>query len=208
VDGSLEHGQHPARVLKLAGVFLAAALVVAGVAAAALYLWLRTYAPLETTATGYAPGPGIGAAIEPAVGSGGKEVFFPAYRRGKPFDAAVTLRNAGHFTVTVEGLVAATRGAPPWIGPVEALGTSSVSGGADVGHTHPFQPLVLSPGDTGAIVVRFQPVCRSGRPSAAPVYVDRIRLRYGYLRIFDRVQTVELPFAVTLRCANGPLANP
>ena len=205
MDGTLEHGLHAGRVLKLAGIFLAAAVVIAGVAAAALYLWLRTYAPLDAAPGDYAPGPGVGAAIEPAVGSGGKEVFFPSYRGGEPFDAAFTLHNAGHFTITVEGLVPATEQPAPWIGPAGILGTSS---GSDVKHTHPFQPLVLSPGDTGAVVVRFRPVCPKGRQRVAPAYADRVRLRYRYLRVFERTQTVVLPFAVTLRCANNPLANP
>ncbi len=208
MDGLVEDGFRPARALKIAGVFLAAVLVVAGVAAAALYLWLRTYAPLESAPTDYAPGPGVGAAIEPAVGSGGKEVFFPAYRGGKAFDVAFTLHNKGHFTVTVTALVPEQEGKPPWIGPVAALGTSSVSAGADVNRTHPFQPLLLSPGDTGGLVVRFQPVCTPKQRRPSPVYVDRVRLRYRYLRLFERTQTVELPFAVTLRCVNNPLENP
>jgi hypothetical protein len=208
MDGLVERGFRPAHVLKIAGLVVAAFVVVAAAGAAALFLWLRTYTPLDASPVDYVPGPGVGAAIEPAVGSGGKEVFFPSYRGGKPFDAAFTLHNSGHFTVTVLGLVAARAGSPPWIGPVKVLGTSSVSAGADVGRTHPFQPLQLGPGDTGAVVIRFRPACLPNATRAAPVYSDRVTLRYRYLRIFERTQTVVLPFAVTLRCVNNPVANP
>jgi hypothetical protein len=195
-------------VLKLAGLALAAVLVVAGVAVAAVVIWLQTYAPLDTAGGGFAPGPGVGAVIEPAVGSGGKTVFFPAYRRGQSFLASFTLHNSGHFSVTVEGLVPASPETPPWIGPVQLLTTDSVSTGAPVGHTHAFRPLVLSAGDTAVVVARFRPLCPSGHKRLPSVYADSLRIRYHYARWFARTQTVQLPFAVTLRCVGGPLATP
>lgn len=197
----------PARALKLAGVFLAALVVVVAAAAAAIAFWLRTYAPLAA-AGAVAPGPGVGAVIQPAVGSGGKEVFFPAYRRGKSFVASFTLSNTGHFAVTVEGIVPASPEAPPWIGPVELLTTESVSSGAPVAHTRPFRPLRLAAGDSAVVVVKFRPLCPSGRRRVPSVYADSLRLRYHYARWFDRTETVSLPFAVTLRCVGGPLAQP
>ena len=208
MDGIADSGLRPARVLRFAGVLVAAVLVVVAVALAALYLWLRTYAPLQAVDFGFAPGPGIGAAIQAAVGSGGKEVFFPVYRKGRPFDAGVTLHNAGHFSVTVTGLVPETPQQPPWVGPVAVRGASTVSTTAGVGRTHLFRPLLLTAGDTAALVVRFETACPSSRGRIDPVYTDRIQLRYSYLHIFHKTQTVELPFAVTLRCTGGPLAKP
>lgn len=198
----------PGRVLKLAAVFLVALLVVATAAVATVVLWLRTYTPLDATAGDVAPGPGLGAVIQPAIGSGGKEVFFPAYRQGKTFVASFTLSNGGHFAVTVEGLVPAAPEPPPWIGPVELLTTESVSSGAPVAHTRPFKPLRLAAGDSAVVVARFQPLCPSGRRNVPSVYADSMRLRYHYARWFERTQTVSLPFAVTLRCVGGPLATP
>lgn len=198
----------PTRLLQLAGVGLAALLVVAGVAAAAVVIWLRTYAPLDTVGGGFAPGPGVGAVIEPAVGSSGKTVFFPAYRKGRSFLASFTLHNSGHFSVTVEGLVPARPDVPPWIGPVQLLTTDSVSSGAPVAHTRPFRPLVLSAGDTAVVVARFRPLCPSGHKRLPSVYSDSVRIRYRYARWFARTETVSLPFAVTLRCVGGPLAKP
>ncbi|HKI92639.1 MAG TPA: hypothetical protein VJ986_10090 [Gaiellaceae bacterium] len=208
MDGIADRSHGPAQVLRFAGLLAGAVLVVVAVALAALYLWLRTYAPLQAVAFGFAPGPGIGAAIQAAVGSGGKEVFFPLYRRGKPFDAGFTLHNSGHFAVTVTGIAPETPQQPPWIGPVAVRGAASVSTTAGVGRTHPFRPIDLTAGDTAALVVRFDTACPASHGRTDPVYTDRVRLRYSYLHIFHKTQTVELPFAVTLRCTGGPLAKP
>jgi hypothetical protein len=206
---TLEHapGSRVPHAVKIAGLVVAALLVVIAVGIAAVVLWLRTYTPLDSAGGAYAPGPGVGAVIEPAVGSGGKTVFFPAYRHGLPFVASFTLHNSGHFTVTVEGLSAPTPGIPPWVGPQALLATASVSNTAPVGHTGPFQPLSLSPGDTAVVVVRFALDCpkNGGRTS---VFADSVSLRYRYLHWFTRTQSVKLPFAVTLRCVGGPSATP
>jgi hypothetical protein len=208
MDELIRERLRPARVLKLAGVFVAAVVVVLAAAAAAVALWLRTYAPLDASSGAVAPGPGVGAVIQPAVGSGGKEVFFPAYRRGRSFLASFTLSNTGHFAVTVEGIVPATPGTPPWIGPVELLTTESVSPGAPVAHTRPFRPLQLAAGDSAVVVARFRPLCPAGNRRVPSVYADSLRLRYHYAHWFRRTETVSLPFAVTLRCVGGPLATP
>jgi hypothetical protein len=208
VDGLANEGLRPLRMLKLAGVVLAALVVVAAAVTGAAALWLRTYAPLEALDGGFAPGPGVGAVILPAVGSGGKEVFFPTFRKGKSFVASFTLHNSGHFAVTIEGIVAAKPDAPPWIGPVELLTTDSVTTGAPVGHTSPFRPLTLSAGDTAVLVARFQPLCPAGNRRLPGVYSDSLVLRYSYVRWFTRTERISLPFAVTLRCVGGPLATP
>ena len=208
MEGIAHQGLRPARLLKLAGVFLAALVVVLAAAAAAIVLWLRTYAPLDANAGAVAPGPGLGAVIQPAAGSGGKEVFFPAYRKGRSFLASFTVRNTGHFSVTLEGLEPAAPGTPPWIGPVQLLTTDSVSAGAPVAHTRPFARFRLTSGDSAVVVVRFRPLCPAGHRTVPPVYTDTVRLRYRYARWFTRTQSVTLPFAVTLRCVGGPLARP
>jgi hypothetical protein len=210
---AVESVEHEARsraayVLKFAGLVVAALVVVLAVGVGAIFIWLRTYTPLDSAGGAFAPGPGVGAVIEPAVGSGGKSVFFPAYRHGAPFVASFTLHNAGHFGVTVEGLDVPTPGIPPWVGPEALLSTASVSSTAPVGHTAAFQPLSLSPGDTAVIVVRFKLVCPRGGGRVDSVYSDSVGLRYRYLRWFERTQTVRLPFAVTLRCVGGPSATP
>jgi hypothetical protein len=186
----------------------AGALVVAAVAAAILYFWLGAYAPLEALSTGYAPGPGVGADIQPATGSGGRPVFFPALRRRRSFDTAFTLHNGGHFNVTVTGLAAPAPAASPWIGPRELLATTSAAASAASRELVPFQRVRLSPGDSAIVVIRFALRCKGADASAPDAVADRLRLRYTYLSLFTRTQTVRLPFAVTLRCVGGPPATP
>ncbi|MGH3049545.1 MAG: hypothetical protein ACRDLK_05250, partial [Gaiellaceae bacterium] len=184
-DGRLR----PARILRLAGVVLAALLVVAAAVAAAVFLWVRTYTPLDAHTGEFAPGPGVGAVLEPAVGSGGKEVFFPVYKKGRDFVASLTLRNAGHFSVTVEELLPAGPESPPWIGPVTLLAADSASTSAAL-HARPFQAVTLAAGDSVVVAVRFEPLCPAGHRNVPAVFSDSIRLRYRYLHWFTREQTV------------------
>jgi hypothetical protein len=197
--------RHPLRV---AGLVVAATVLVAAVAAGALYLWLRSYAPLTALDTGFAPGSGLGADVQPVAGSGGRPVFFPAYRRGRSFDAAFTLRNSGRFDVTVDGLAPETPGSAPWIGPVQLLATGSSTASAEPDEELPFQPTRLSRGDTAILVLRYRLACDGAGTPARDVYSDRVRLQISYLSMFHRTETVALPFAVTLRCVGGPPAIP
>ena len=71
---------------------------------------------------------------------------------------------------------------------------------------HRFHRLQLDAGDTAILVVRWALRCRPD--SAAQTAADSVRLRYSYLSVFKRSETVRLPFAVTLRCVGGPPANP
>lgn len=182
-------------------------IVVATAVAAVLYLWLGSYAPLRTLDAGYAPGPGIGTDVEPVPGSGGRPVFFPTSGRRR-FDAAFTLRNSGRFPVTVTGMSKPTPGPAPWLGPEELLATTSSNASADPSDLLPFENLRIDAGDSATVVVRFALRCAGATAGAADVYVDAVRLRYRYLSLFTRTQTVRLPFAVTLRCFGGPPAIP
>jgi hypothetical protein len=202
--GDLER-RHP---LRLAGLVAGGVLVVAAVAAGALSVWLGSYAPLAALDTDFAPGSGVGADVQPIAGSGGKPVFFPAYRRGHAFEAAFTLRNTGRFQVTVTALAPETPAPAPWVGPVALLGTDSATASADSGDLLPFQDVKLARGDTAILVVRYRLACARSATTAPDVYSDRIRLRFSYLSFFHRTQTVTMPFAVTLRCVGGPPATP
>ena len=185
-----------------ASVVLAVAIVVLGV-----WFWLGSYAPLQALDSGYAPGPGIGADVQPVSGSGGRPVFFPTAHR-KTFDTAFTLHNSGRFAVTVLGLSLPLPDPAPWLGPSELLATTSSTASADPGELARFTNLRIDPGDTAIVVVRFALRCAGATPASPDVFVDGVRLRYRYLSMFTRTQTVRLPFAVTLRCVGGPPANP
>jgi len=197
--------RHP---LRLAGLIVGGVLAVAAVAAGVVYVWLGSYAPLAALDTDFAPGSGVGADVQPIAGSGGKPVFFPAYRRGRAFEAAFTLRNTGRFQVTVTGLTPDTPAAAPWVGAAALLGTDSATASADPGDLLPFQDVKLARGDSAILVVRYRLDCARSTKTAPDVYSDRIRLRFSYLSLFHRTQTVKLPFAVTLRCVGGPPATP
>ena len=135
----------------------------------------RTYAPLSAVDSGgYAPGPGLGADIEPVTGSGGKTVFIPAYRAGRPFDTAFTLHNTGRFAVEVTGLGTrqrrsgarrrrrSSRRARRRRMPTR--GTCSRSG-----------DLRLDRGDTAVVVVRWRLDCAA---SKAEFFAASVPLRY------------------------------
>ena len=186
--------RHPLRLASLvAGGFL----LVAALAALVLFLWLRTYSPLDAAGSGgFAPGPGLGADVEPVTGSGGKTVFIPAYRKNHPFDTAFTVHNTGRFAVTVTGLVKDR--SSPQLEAVDLLTSDSSTASADPANVHPFHKLRLDPGDTAIVVVRWRLDCGAG--SDPEVYSDSVSLRFRYLSTFTRTQAVRLPFAVTLRC--------
>jgi hypothetical protein len=139
-------------------------------------------------------------------GSGGRPVFFPARRRS--FDAAFTLHNRGRFAVTVAGLERTTQAPPPWLGATELLATTSSTASADPGELVPFRGLRLAPGDSAILVVRFGLRCAGATSGSPDVYTSGVRLRYRYLSLFTRTETIRLPFAVTLRCVGGPPATP
>jgi hypothetical protein len=181
--------RHP---LRLAGLVLGAAVVVVAAAALVVFLWLRAYTPLGVLSSGYAPGPGLAADVEPVLGSGGKPVFIPQYRPGQPFDTAFTLHNTGRFAVTIVGLqTEATR--PPVA--TTLFATDSVS----ATRLHPFERFRLDPDDTASLVVRWRLACDKNQGYSSS---DSLVLRYRYLSQFERTERITLPFAVTLRCGS------
>ena len=185
----------------------AGALLVVVVAALGVWLWLGSYAPLRALDSGFAPGPGIGADVQPVAGSGGRPVFFPLAHR-RTFDAAFTLRNAGRFAVTVTGLEPSKPGPTPYLGAALLLATTSSAASADPSQLAPFGSLRIDPGDSAIVVVRFILDCKGATAATPDVYTSGVRLRYRYLSLFRRTETVRLPFAVTLRCVGGPPPAP
>ena len=165
---------------------VAGVVAVVAIAAIGLFLWLRAYSPLQALGAGtYRPGPSLGADVEPTFGSGGKTVFIPVYRKGRLFKTTLTLHNGGRFAVTITGL------GGPQAGAVTADSVTR---------------LRLEPHQSALVVVLWRLRCRTAATTQASS--DTLRLRYRYLSLFRRTQSVELPFAVTLRCSGGPPASP
>src|SRR5437763_798290 len=79
----------------------------------------------------------LAADVEPTFGSGGKPVFIPGYKQGRPFYTAFTLENTGRFRVTVTGLSSHAAEADA-LGPVGLLVTDSATASADPSHLHRF----------------------------------------------------------------------
>ena len=171
-------------MLRIVAAVVSAVAVVAGIAVLALFLWLRTYDPLAA-AYPVTPGPGLGSSIEPTLGSGGKTVFVPVYRRGRAFQMTLTLANRGRFAVTLLGLGR---------NPAGAVRPEAVT-----------ENVRLDPRQTSLVTVTWKLTCPRGVHEATS---DRVRLRYRYLSLFTKTASVELPFAVTLRCRGGPPATP
>jgi hypothetical protein len=171
-------------VLRIVSLVVSAVVVVVGATVLGLFLWLRTYAPLAAEYP-VTPGGGLGANIEPALGSGGKPVFVPAYRRDHPFAVTLTLVNHGRFAVTLLGLGRSHDG------PVTPMSAT--------------EDIRLDPKQSTLVTVSWRLSCP---PSVTEGYSDRIPLRYRYLSLFTRTEWVELPFAVTLRCQGGPPPTP
>jgi hypothetical protein len=189
VVSAARHQRHPFR---LAGLVLASAVVVAAVATLLVVLWLRAYAPLDALSSGYAPGPGLAADVEPVLGSGGKPVFIPQYRPGRPFDTAFTVHNSGRFAVTIVGLEPEQDVSPE---PSQLFATDSVS----ATRLHPFRRFRLDPDDTASLVVQWRLACDASKGYTSS---DSLVLRYSYLSQFERTERITLPFAVTLRCGS------
>lgn len=202
----MEAGTSPERhPLRTAALVAGALAVVVAAAAVVLLVWLQAYSPLSATHSGsFAPGRGLGADVQPTFGSGGKPVFIPAYRKGRPFDTAFTLENTGRFAVTVLGLPA-PRPSAEGLTAQAVFASDFPTASADPAHLHPWGSLRLEPHDTAIVDVRWRLDCRK---NTGEITSDRIRLRYRYLSMFTRTQSVELPFAVTLRCVEGPPTSP
>jgi hypothetical protein len=161
----------------------AALVLVLALAAAALYVWLNGYAPLDARG-GFAPGPG---AATPAGGADGKPAFSTSAAR-RTLDVAFTVRNSGRFAVTLTGLEHSGTTGPE---PVRLLVTDSATASTDPGHLHSFAKVRLGPGDSAILVARWSMGCGA---------TDGVRVRYEYLSLFDNAETLTLPFAVTRRC--------
>lgn len=169
--------------MRQAGLVLTVVVVAVALAALGLVVWLRTYAPLRATRP-FEPGPGLGAYVAPTFGSGGKPVLLPTYTQPHVFTTRFVLANSGRFAVEIVGFDAGP-------GPIAPLRIEP--------------PPRVEARQTLAVVVRWQLDCGRRKDEVA---ADDLRVRYRYLSSFTRTATVELPFAVTLRCSGAPPATP
>jgi hypothetical protein len=137
-------------------------------------------------------------------------VFFPRYRTHGLFHVMVTLRNRGHFVVTVLGLAG-----PAPVSTFRPVAAEASPPNDYGGHLRPLDgkhPLRLAPGDEQAVTLTYRIMsrCIGGQPAhywrpTGTTTGGRLEpaFRIRYARYFERTQSLETPFVVVLACARG-----
>jgi hypothetical protein len=198
-------------VLLVFAALIAVALVASVVSG---FFWLRGYQTLRQEST-QGSNPGDGVMVEPPIGSGGTDVFFPRYRENGTFRVEAGVANHGRFTVTIFGLPEPDREELNSFQPFRLV-AAEVSPpkrpsyyGSPIDASHPIR---LRPGEYRDIVFvyRFTSRCVGGQPprywtlpSPLASYISGSRtvpLRVKYARWFEKTQNISLPFAITLGC--------
>jgi hypothetical protein len=175
-------------------------------------VWARGYEPLdasggEVTWTDHERGTDV----DPAPGSDGKPVYFPRYRRNGTFAIAFTVTNTGRFAVELDGLPREPRVGVLFLPIKLAVFDKWYTWDADPSPVDARRPLHIAAGATQTLRVDYRIVGRcsggGGTSERADGYAstDVIRLRYRYLRVFERTATLELPMALTLACRGDRL---
>jgi hypothetical protein len=193
------------RVLIVAATIALLALLGAGIGA---YEWLDGYRPLSLNSGGIAgsahQSKGVGAIVEPAMGSGGKTVIFPRFRRGRDYFVGVTLWNSGRFDVTLLGVDTSQYGPGGGMYPRDLRASPPERPGfmsqTRLEDSTPTKRLVIKARGQRFVWVGFR--MRSCGPSDSQYFqsLDRVPFRFRYLGHFTRRQEIELPFALTLVC--------
>ncbi len=179
----------------LALVFIAA-LLVAVVAAAAGYLWLRSYAPIRMAGTS-GPGPASGdvQVVRHAEEFGGRTAYVVSGDQPVRFGAFFDVTNTGPLPVTIEGLADLDRDSlfPPL----------KLHGGvaADGSRFLDFRPFTLDGGETAflGLEVVATTQCQDFVPGGS-IGWESVSLRYSYARFFEREATIQMPVAMSLVC--------
>jgi hypothetical protein len=183
------------RTLVLVGI--SAALLAVG-AAIAGGIWVSRYAPLEWTDGGFGPGQtNLARVADPAVGSDGKVVYFPRYRPGGRFSYGFDVSNSGPLAVRLDGFERDDSFVAPLR--IEGLGLEQRPHVQVIDGAAPFHPVTVQPGESVWLVVHLRMSCAHMARGAGST-LERIRLRFTYLKFFHRNAWVEPPAAVTLDC--------
>jgi hypothetical protein len=179
---------------------LALALVGALVAAA---LFIRSYAPLEWAGGASGADTRLSTYYDSVQTTGvdGETVTAHVFRHapGQTIRLGVDVHNGGRLPVRIEALEPSVAGALHVVGmevqPNERLKTFR-------GLRPP--PFTLEPGEYVFLVPLFQsgPTCGAEGASQG---IDRVRVRYRYLRFFERAETIELPAMIVQACGDPEL---
>jgi hypothetical protein len=172
---------------------LAAFMLLAAIAAAAAgYLWLRSYEPIAL-AGNLGPGP---SSLDVKVGAGGNAYVASGERPGK-FGAFFDVTNTGRLPITIEGLGGG--GSEDSLFPALRL---HLGGEAGEYRFSDFRPVELEPGQTvmlGLAVTVAPDHCENYVPGSR-VTTESVSLRYRYARVFEREASIGLPVALAVAC--------
>jgi hypothetical protein len=191
-----------------AAVFLVLAVIGTAVG---VFVWLHEYAPF-TVGSFAGSNPPDGVMVQPPAGSEGVSVFFPRYRENGTFRVETSVRNRGRFAVTILGLPKKVdRGTFAALRPVSVearLPSGRPYHGRPVDAEHPIR---VRPDEEQElyVVYRFMWRCLGGQPAhfwrtgVPATNVSGFRglpLRIKYAHVFEKTQTVPMPFAITYVC--------
>jgi hypothetical protein len=187
------------RVVAALGAVLVALIVAA-------LLWARGYEPLGWRDGAFGADTRGGKVVHP-VSASGKSAYFVRYRKQATFTASFTVTNTGRFDVEVVGLPA--QEIPSALFPTRLGVLNRCCHPADgVSRVDERHPLRIPAGGEKTLHVRYgMGGCVGGTPRDPTKGIqsgtDRIRLRYRYLRFFERAAVVEMPMELVLSCRKG-----
>jgi hypothetical protein len=191
----------------IGGAVTALGVMLITIAVAAL-VWARGYEPLSYGQGASGADVPRGHVVHP-VGFTGKSVYFPRYRRNGTFFAMFPVENTGRFDVEIIGLPREEFVAPGVFPKLLGVLHRCCHPNEGVSRVDERHPLRIPPGEIRHLhVVYGMRGCAGGTPrdptrNGTRTGTDRIRLRYRYLRFFERVAFVEMPMELVLACRNG-----
>jgi hypothetical protein len=190
-----------------------ATVVVASALAATItgFVWAKSYSPLTVNGGTFAPDlDHLASVLNPSAEFDAKPVVYPRAARKSSFRVGFDVYNAGRFSIEIVGLV------PPYprsrlVSAVEPVGLrlqrKANVYSTDTRWTKPFRPVRVPSHESRFLVVEYRSRCRDDLGPGSELDTGGLELRYRYLRVFERTQTIETPYVIRMRC-RGPLPHP
>jgi hypothetical protein len=169
----------------------------------ASFFFIRSYAPLEWAGGASGADTRLSTYYDSVQTTGVEGETLTAYvfrhAPGQTIRLGVDVHNGGRFPVRIEALVPSVGGTLHVVGmEVQPDERRKIFRGLRP------PPFTLEPGEYVFLV----PLLKSGPtcgPKGASQGIDRIRLRYRYLRFFERAETIELPAMIVQACGDPEL---
>jgi hypothetical protein len=173
-------------------VLAALLLTVVGLAIGAI-VWVDSYQPIA-----FAGGTQLPVTGKPSLGQAGETVFF---RKGRPFQYGITIRNSGRFTVRVLGVPRSN--ADFYSG--RLLMSKDQTGRLDEYPLEPFHPFDMKPGSFRWLVFRGVYTCTTGAGPGGGVTRTLFPVRFSFLwRTATASIPLEEPLSIDFRKEGCP----